>query len=271
MTGLAPQHRRVCTMQNDERPGGSAAPSDVDQLESATGCGRELFDVGTVGGDDGSPPADARFGHSRIDRTDRVRQRPTKRAGTSGVLGRECFDLASIEQARQAGLSTTAPGLDDASGWHHRKDSTLHRSRMERPHAPIICFGGDERSGVVHEAERRECRPSCRHQCRPTPTRSRSRSATASSSAVSAPCWRSQARTARKPRRVASHRPAASARAAETVRPSSAACSSRASKTSAGSEMDRFTTDDMRSWYDHSMTVASACRTTSARAWHSGR
>jgi len=46
-------------------------------------------------------------------------------------------------------------------------------------------------------------------------------------------------------------RPAASASAAETVCPSSAACASSASKTSAGNEMDRFTTDDIGPQYDH--------------------
>ena len=52
-----------------------------------------------------------------------------------------------------------------------------------------------------------------------------------------------------------SQRPAASANAAETVRPSSAACSSRASNISAGKEIDRFTTDDTSQWYDRSTTV----------------
>ena len=126
---------------------------------------------------------------------------------------------------------------------------------MKRPHTPIVPLRSDQRTGVVHDTERQTSGATRSHQPRPTPARSSSRSAAANSSAVSGPCSRSQARTARSPRLVASQRSAASARAADTVRPSSAACASSASKTSAGNEMDRFTTVDMelmvRPWYDH--------------------
>ena len=125
---------------------------------------------------------------------------------------------------------------------------------MERPHPPIVHLCGDQSTGVVHDTERQTSAATRSHQPRPTPARSSSRSAAANSSAVSTPCSRSHERTARSPRLVASQRSAASASAADTVRPSSAACASSASKTSTGNEMDRFTTVDMelmvRPWYD---------------------
>ena len=136
---------------------------------------------------------------------------------------------------------------------------------MQRPETPVVRLGRDESTGVVDQPERKLRRPA-RHQCRPTPTRSSSRSAAASSPAVSAPCSRSHARIARSPRRVASHKSAASAKAAETVRPSSAACCSSASNTSAGNETERFTTDDICPWYDHGTTAASRFRIALSRS-----
>jgi hypothetical protein len=58
---------------------------------------------------------------------------------------------------------------------------------------------------------------------------------------------------------VLSHRSAASASAADTERPSSAAWTSNASNISAGNDTDRFTTELTPSWYDHGTTGATRC------------
>ena len=169
------------------------------------------------------------------------------------MIAGQRLDLAAIEKSGQTRLPSTAPGLDHAAGRNCREDATLQGSCMERPHSSIVRLGRDERTSVVDQPERRA---RLRHQRRPTPARSSTRSAFASSSALNIPCSRSHARTERRPRRAANHRSAASARAEETVRPSSAACSSISLKSSAGNEIERFTTDDILRWYDHGTTTA---------------
>ena len=219
------------------------------------GCRGEPFDVRSIRGDDRATASKRCLGDGGVDGANRVGQRPPQRAGSLGGFERERLDLTTVEQTGEIWLSATSPGLDQATRWYHREHTTLHGSGMQRPKASVVRLCSDESASVVDQSERELRCPAC-HQCRPTPTRSSSRSAAASSSADSAPCSRSHARTARSPRRVASHKSAASARAAETLRPSSAACCSSASNTSAGNDTERFTTDDMNPWYDHGTTTA---------------
>lgn len=68
--------------------GSSLCRSDVDQWKSTASGGGELLHVGAVRSDDGTAAADTCFGHRRVDRTDRVGQRPPECTGPLRLIGR---------------------------------------------------------------------------------------------------------------------------------------------------------------------------------------
>jgi hypothetical protein len=100
--------------------------SDVDQGKWAARDRSELLHLGSVRRDNGTASTESGFSHGGIDGTYRIGQSAPECAGSLGLLWRESFDLASVEQACQVGLATTTPGLDDAPSGHDWKYAPLH-------------------------------------------------------------------------------------------------------------------------------------------------
>jgi len=96
------------------------ASSEVDDLYSTTGGDGEMFDVAAVGRDDCGTPANGRLDHRGVDRTDDIGQRSTQSSCALGRISRQRFDLATIEQPGQTGLTPPTPCLDDATGRNDR-------------------------------------------------------------------------------------------------------------------------------------------------------
>lgn len=144
-------------------------------------------------------------------------------AGGLGQCLVERLEEAGVHDLREPGLPRTAPGLGKRACWDDRDDAAGDGFAPERPEAPVVAFGGDQRARSERQSRQRAL------------TRARSFS-------LIAPCSASHSSSRRRAASSFSRYSTASATNADRLRPVASAASRVRCANSGSKESDNFST-----------------------------
>ena len=115
----------------------------------------DATDVDLVGGDDGVVAADCSLDDREVHDVV-VAGLARERANLAGLLLSHGFHVTERQQSCEAGLPcATAPGLREHRGRHRWDDFFGEQPGVQRPHAAVVPFRGDERARVVGDSAHR--------------------------------------------------------------------------------------------------------------------